>query len=108
MIWNIYRPLHWPTKRKGAAARRGERGRRTRCAESAMRSAESVTAHQACLLLPDPVKLAHRAMPHTARDVCGIGIVNYPVRVHTAAFYANEYLDFYIKDRIVWFNPFEP
>jgi len=28
--------------------------------------------------------------------------------VRTAAFYANEYLDFYIKDRIVWFNPFEP
>jgi len=34
--------------------------------------------------------------------------VNHPVRVHTAAFYANEYLDVSIKDRIVWFNPFEP
>jgi len=25
-----------------------------------------------------------------------------------AAFCANEYLDFHIKDRIVWLNPFEP
>jgi len=25
-----------------------------------------------------------------------------------AAFYANEYLDFHIKDRIVWLNRFEP
>jgi hypothetical protein len=45
---------------------------------------------------------------HTPRGVGGIGVVNRPVRVHTAAFYANEYLDYYIKDRIVWFNPFEP
>jgi hypothetical protein len=52
-------------------------------------------------LLPDAVKLADRAMPHTARDVCGIGVVNHPARVRTAAFYANEYLDFRIKDRIV-------
>jgi len=28
--------------------------------------------------------------------------------MHLAAFCANEYLDYYIKDRIVWFNPFEP
>jgi hypothetical protein len=66
-----------------------------------MRSTESVTARQACLLLPDAVKLAYRAMPHIARDVCGIGVVNHPARVRTAAFYANEYLDFRIKDRIV-------
>jgi len=28
--------------------------------------------------------------------------------MHTAAFTANEYRDCYIKDGIVWFNPFEP
>jgi len=40
--------------------------------------------------------------------VCGIGVVNHPARVRAAAFHANEYLDFRIKDRIVWFNPLEP
>jgi hypothetical protein len=32
----------------------------------------------------------------------------HPARVHAAALHANEYRDFDIKDRIVWFNPFEP
>jgi hypothetical protein len=45
---------------------------------------------------------------HTPRDVGGIGVVNHPARVRAAAFYANEYLDFRIKDRFGGFNPFEP
>jgi hypothetical protein len=53
-------------------------------------------------------RLIHLTARHTPRGVRGIGVVNHPVRVHTAAFYANEYLDFPIKGRIVWFNPFEP
>jgi hypothetical protein len=38
----------------------------------------------------------------------GIGVAIHPTRMHTAALYANEYLDYYIKDPIVSFNPFEP
>jgi len=34
--------------------------------------------------------------------------VNYPEQLRMGAFYANEFLDFHIKDRIVWLNPFEP
>jgi len=34
--------------------RRGEHGRRASCVKYAMMSAESVTAHHACLWLPDP------------------------------------------------------
>jgi len=28
--------------------------------------------------------------------------------MRSAALYANEYLDFYLKDQTIWFNPFEP
>jgi hypothetical protein len=73
-----------------------------------MTSAESVTAHQACLLPPDPVWLIHLAGRNTPRSVSGIGVVNHWVRVHMAAFCANEYLDFRIKDLIVLLNHFEP
>jgi hypothetical protein len=53
--------------------------------------------------------LIHRASRHnTPCGVCGIGVVNHPVRVRTAASYANEYLDFRVKDRIGGFDPFEP
>ena len=45
-------------------------------------------------------RLIHLTARHTPRGVCGIGVVNHPVRVHAAAFYANEYLDFPIKGRI--------
>jgi hypothetical protein len=53
-------------------------------------------------------RLIYRPARHTPRGVCGIRVVNLPALVRTAAFHANEYLDFYIEDRIVWFNPFEP
>jgi len=50
----------------------------------------------------------HLAGRYIARGVCGVGVVKHRERVRMAAFCANEYLDFHIKDRIVWLNPFEP
>jgi hypothetical protein len=55
-----------------------------------------------------PAELTNPAGRDTARGVCGIGVVKHPERALMAAFCANEYLDSHIKDRIVWFNPFEP
>jgi hypothetical protein len=54
------------------------------------------------------VRLIHVSARNAPRGVCGIAVVNHPARVRTAAFYANEYLDFRIKYRIVCFNPAEP
>jgi len=53
-------------------------------------------------------RLTRLTVRHIPRGVCGVRVVNHPARVRTAALYANEYLDFYVKDQIVWFNPFEP
>ena len=66
------------------------------------------TAHQVSLFSAGPARLAHLAGQHIARGVCGVGVVKHLERVRMAAFCANEYLDFHIKDRIVWLNPFEP
>jgi hypothetical protein len=73
-----------------------------------MRSAESVTRASSVSIAPGSARLFHLTAQYPPRSMCGIGVTTHPTRMHLAAFCANEYLDYYIKDRIVWFNPFEP
>jgi hypothetical protein len=76
--------------------------------EFAMTSAESVTTRQLCLLLPLPPGWPTSGGRHIAGGVCGVAVVNHRARVFTATLCADEYLDFRIKNRILWLDQFEP
>jgi hypothetical protein len=55
-----------------------------------------------------PARLTQHAGRHTSRGVCDIAVVNHLARMLMAAFRANEYRDFDIKDRVDRLDPLEP